>query len=345
MYLHPAFEVKIGSLPPLKNFGLEIVDIAVRMSMDSAPGHFESDMKLGEGIENLKKNEDVQVSLGYEENGSPDLSIVFTGKVKSIKNTGQKTLVLSPLTTLYNLRFDQPYHDQTSGQIISDIAERAEIEVGEVADGSRLPSYVINQQKNAFEHIVELAKRPGFDFHADNEGKLVFKKYEISDNPRVIEYGKNILSVKLVDRAQPYNSFRVAGTSPSGTKGQDKQSWLTKRSIEGRAGSGSNELLVQDMSAKDPDSAQEYAESLKRRSDNSINVELKILGDAKIMLGDTVRIENVPETENATEVSLNGDFLVRELEHAFSSSEGFTTTLKCRKDISRARTGISDNQR
>src|SRR5215216_4388162 len=99
--LYPTFRVQIGS-SSLEKEELDIIDIAIRASMDSAPGHFEGTMKFDEKAGNFSKDDKVVVSLGYDKDGSKDLTTVFTGKVESISNTGPKTMVVSPLTKLYN---------------------------------------------------------------------------------------------------------------------------------------------------------------------------------------------------------------------------------------------------
>src|SRR5688572_14324634 len=106
MALHPAFNVQVGS-SSLDTEGSEVIDIAIRVSMDSAPGHFESSVKLGEKATGMSKDDKVIVSLGYAKNGTRDLSVVFTGMVESISSTGPKVMVMSPLTKLYSLRIDR----------------------------------------------------------------------------------------------------------------------------------------------------------------------------------------------------------------------------------------------
>lgn len=323
MSLHPIFKVQVGS-SSLEAEGSEVIDIAIRVSMDSAPGHFESTVKLGEKVAALAKDDKVIVSLGYKKNDARDLTTVFTGKVESISSTGPKVMVMSPLTKLYNLRIDRFYNSQYAGDIVKDLAKEAQIDTDVVSNGIKFPSYIINRHKSGFEHISDLAKLCGFDFYTNSEGKLVFKEYKPSASPQTLEYGKNILEIQLVDNTPPADSVRVAGSSPSGSKGEDKHFWMTKKSVEDKAGSGSNQLLIQNMAIKDPTTAKAVAEAAQKRLKAATTVSVKILGNEKIMLGDTIKIQNVPQN------ALNGEFQVREIEHVLATSEGFTTTLTCR---------------
>ena len=308
--------------------GSQVIDIAIRVSMDSAPGHFETTVKLGEKAGSFSQEDKVIVSLGYARNGSKDLTTVFTGKVQSISSTGPKVMVTSPLTKLYNLRRNRLFHDgQYAGDIAKYLAKEAQIEVDSASDGIKFPSYVINDQKTAFEHISDLTKLCGFDFYPTNEGKLVFKEYTAS-TPHAIEYGRNIIEIQLADQTLHADSVKVSGSSPAGTKGEDKHYWMTKEKVEDESGSGSNQILFQNMALKDSTTTKAVAEAMLRRMKASTIVNVKIVGNERIMLGDTVKIQGVPES------SLNGEFQVREIEHVLSKFEGFTTTLTCRGEPS-----------
>lgn len=331
MSLHPIFKVQVGSSSSLELAGTEIIDIAIRTSMDSAPGHFESTVKLGEKAGDFAGEEKVIVSLGYLKNGSKDLTVVFTGKVESISNTGPKVMVVSPLTKLYNLKIDRSYEKQYAGDIVKDLAASVQIEVDDISDGIKFPSYTVSRSKSAFEQISDLAKLCGFDFYANSSGKLVFKEYDASaSTAHTIEYGKHILEIQLVDQKPAVDSVKVAGSSPAGTKGEDKHYWMTKKNVEDEAGSGggggstANSVLIQNMALKDPVTAKAAAQAMLKRLRATTNINLKILGNEKVMLGDTIKIQNVPQK------SLNGEFQVRELEHILTKTEGFTTTLTCR---------------
>jgi phage protein D len=322
--LHPIYRLQIGSSSVEHDTSEDVIDINVRVGMDTAPGHFETKINLKEDSVAVDKNETVTVSLGYDNDGKKDLTDVFVGKVESINTMDSKVMVLSPLTKLYNLRIDRFYDNQSAGVIVKDLAKEAGVETEIVSDGLNLPSFVVSGNKSAFESIMELAQICGFDFYSTNKSKIVFKKHAAKE-PVILEYGKNIIEIGKVDQSPPVDSVKVYGSSPADSKGADKHYWLTKKNIEGVAGSGKNQVLVQNKALKDKDSAKSAAEAILKRMKSVIVINVKTIGNAKIMLGDMVRIQNVPEK------ILNGDFQVREIEHLLSKTEGFTTSLVCRE--------------
>jgi phage protein D len=50
----------------------------------------------------------------------------------------------------------------------------------------------------------------------------------------------------------------------------------------------------------------------------------EILGSSKTKLGDTIRIQGMPDE------TLNGEYQVRGIEHFLSKTSGFTTIINCR---------------
>jgi hypothetical protein len=326
--LHPVYNIQIGSSSIEPDTSDEVTDIAVRLTMDSAPGHFEGRIGIGESPETYSKNDNVVVSLGYRnDDGTPGgLTDVFVGKLDSLETLGSKVLVLSPLTKLYNLYIDRFYEHQSAGAIVKDLANTAGIGIDAVSDGAVLPSYAVGRNKSAFQHISELAELNGFDFYATNKSKIIFKEH-IAREPHSLSYGKNIISIETIDQNSTFDSVNVFGSGPSGTKGSGAYYWMSKESVKGTAGDGGNLLLVQNKALRDSDSAKAAAKAKLEELKSIIIVEVVTLGNPKIMLGDSIKIENSPDEFQ------NGIFQVREIEHYLSKSEGFTTTLTCRGKI------------
>lgn len=318
----PTYKVQVGSTSIEPKTSDDIIDMAVRLSIDSAPGHFEAVIAIGEKGSGSKEDT-VTVALGYEKNGSKNLTTVFTGKIESINTMGSKVMVLSPLTKLYSLRVDRFYDHQTAGAIVTDLANEAGVTVGTVSDGFTFPSYVVSKSKTAYEHIIELAQICDFDFYGTNEAKLVFKEHQ-ENAVHSLRYGANIINIQKMDQIPPVDSVKVSGSSPSDSKGSDTHYWMTKKNVEDSAGSGGNQLLLQNMALKDKATAKKVAEAALKRLRSVIYLKVLVFGNEKVMLGDTVEIRDVPEQ------SLNGKFEIREIEHFFTKAEGFTTAMICR---------------
>ena len=72
---------------------------------------------------------------------------------------------------------------------------------------------------------------------------------------------------------------------------------------------------------RDKDTAERVAKARMELLSKSTVSVAKILGNAKIMLGDTVKVEGLKET------SMNGEFQVRSVEHILSKDKGFISLI------------------
>jgi phage protein D len=230
---------------------------------------------------------------------------------------------LSFALRLLDLRVNQVYENQSAGNIVSDLAGRANVMTGEVSDGLRFPMYAIDDTKNAYEHIRDLAEKCGFDVYIDSENELVFKKYE-RKSPQTFEYGKDIIQAEVNDQKPMAVSVLVCGESPSSFKGADTSHWLTKREVEGVAGSGAG-LSIQDPTVKDKDTAEKVAEAKLEALERSLSGAVKTIGKAEVKLGETIEVKGMPNAK------MNGEFQIRSVEHFLSKTEGFTTIIGWRK--------------
>ncbi len=326
--LHPVYKLQLGSLSLDPESSDDLIDINVKLSMDSAPGNFQGLVRKRDGEIGFAKNDPVSVSLGYNVNDNNELTDVFAGTVDSfnLQSSNVRVTALSSFIKLYNLSVNRFYENQTAGAIVKDLADSVGIEIETVSDGIELPYYAVGGNKTAYENIIELAQICGFDFYSTNEAKLVFKKHEAKE-PHLLEYGKNIIRIRRVDQSPSVDSVKVFGTSPSGSKGRDVSHWLTKKNIQGSSGDGSNQLLVQNKAIRSEDSAKKVAEAILNRMKSLVVIKVETIGNPKIMLGNTVKVQGVPEE------SLNGEFQVREIEHYLSKSDGFITMALCRSIV------------
>jgi hypothetical protein len=340
MFIHPIYEVRSDSLT-LKTGDSNPVDIEIRVSMDSAPGYFKTQVRLSDRTKGFSTDDKVEVFLGYDGRG---LTKVFTGRVEQIQNTGQTTMVLSPLTRLYNKEIDLPFEDKTTTEITEMLAKEAEIEVDTgVVDKQdiKFPSYRVDIKKNLYDHIKELARLTGRSVHPTPEGKLAFIKYDAIALLHVIEYGKDILEIEIRGGDSSKTRAKVASPSAALKNGEDKHSWLSKEvDIKQNLGTVSNQILIRKMALKNEADLKMVAEAEEMEMNATTFAIVKIIGNEQIMLGDAVKIQNVPQDIQNSKVSLNGEFLVREIEHVFNRTEGFVTKLICRLESSKGKAGM-----
>ncbi|MCP8307905.1 MAG: hypothetical protein H3Z53_02595 [archaeon] len=318
--LHPAYKLQIASDTLDPSTSDDVVSIYVNLSMDIPVDSFEVILRMSDKSLKFKQDDDVSISLGYDQ----ELIDVFKGKVDVVKPEVSKIRVtgLNSIWKLINQRTNRLYEKQSAGKIVSDLAKASGVATGEITDGINLPSYVIDDNKNAYEHIRELAERCGFDIYVTSDNKLIFKKYS-RENVHTFEYGKNIVSADGYCYKSEFGSVKVFGESPSSTKGSDTWHWLTKKEVEGVAGSGPT-LMITDPVLRDKDTAEKVAKAKLNTLNRNLLVNIETIGKPEVKIGDTLEIKSMPDS------NLNGDFQVRSVEHIFNKSEGFKSIIGCR---------------
>lgn len=318
--LHPSYKLQIGSESIDPDSSDDLISIRLSLDMDRAADCFDSHLRIRDQGFKFASDDAVSVSLGYKDK----LTDVFKGLVDFVDLDFYSARVfgLNSISKLLRLRVDRFYEHQSCGAIVSDLANKAKVSTSNIEDGIQLPYYAVDSNKNAYEHIRELAERCGFEVYTTSDDKLAFKKYQAS-SPKTFEYAKNIIGVSKFDQDLIFEKVRVLGESPSGSKGADAAHWLTKKLVQGATGSGA-ELLVQDRAIRNTDSASSVAKARLERIKKAVEMVVDVVGDATVMLNDTVKIEGMPES------SLNGEYQVRGVEHYLSKSKGFTTSLRLR---------------
>ncbi|HEX5187704.1 MAG TPA: hypothetical protein VFV86_12520, partial [Nitrososphaeraceae archaeon] len=331
MFLHPSYEIKVGSSIIKSELSDTLISLLVDLTMTSYAGYVEIVLRIKEDNKiEFKKNSPITVSIGYDKNPVP----IFSGKINSLSiDLSQISIIaLNSIYSLFNFRIDRFYENQTAGDIVKDLAKEAGVKVDDVANGFKFPYYAIDSNKNAFEHIKELAILCGFDVYCTNEDKLVFKTYESTTKHKIM-YGQNIINLKKLDPITVYNSLSILGDSPSSSKGTDTSHWLTKKQIKGFAesdfkkddgdGETGKALFLTRRFVKDEDTAVKIAAESLKKLNSKMLLQIEIVGNQEISLGDSIIIEKLPLKE------LNGEYRINSIEHFISKYTGYVTTLKC----------------
>lgn len=321
--LHPTYKIEAaGTLNPKSN---DVSSITVNLSMDEPIDIFDGSLKFRSQAESprVANGTDLTAYLGYDDN----LTDVFEGNIDAFHFRYPKFYVhaVSDMFLLTLKRFDKFYEQQTAGAIVKDLCQSAGVEVDEVSDGVQLPYYAVDSNRNVYEHVRYLAGISGFDVYTTNKNKLIFKKYQAKEK-HVLEYGKNLIKLNKVERTKVIDSVKVFGESPSSSQGSQTTHWLSKQKVQGTAGNeGGTEIIIEDRVIKDEDTAKQVADAVFERLNSGIFlITTEVLGDPKIMLGDSVIIKRMPYDP------MNGEYQVRSVEHYFSKTSGFITTIKCR---------------
>ena len=315
MLLKPSCKVRVGS-ENFESSSMCIIDVRVARSLDVPAGSCEILFNISNKTSKIKEGDELSVQLGYRE----ELEDVFSGFINDVENeiTGIRVLGLDSASKLLALRVNQVYEGQNAGQIVSDLARKAGIIVEEAADGIRFPQYTVDDSKNAYEHMKDLANKCGFNLYMNVKNQIVFKRYERKEL-HVLEYGKNIVQIEANKHEPSFTQVFVRGESPASFRGADKAHWLTKRLVEGSAGSGGNRLLLVDPAAKDRDMADKIAEARLNELMKTLSGNVKIIGNTAIDLCDTIEIRGLKQTH------INGEYQVQSVEHVLNRREGFIT--------------------
>lgn len=299
-----------------------MVSVRVIRSVEVPAGSCEILIDMNSRNSRMEEGDEVLIQLGYGE----DLKNVFSGFVDDLENeiTKVRVLGLDSASKLLNMRVNQVYEGQTAGKIVSDLAGKSGVAVGDTADGIRFPQYTVDDSKNVYEHMKDLADKCGFNLYINIENKIVFKGYEEKE-PHILEYGKNIIHIEANKHEPKFTQVSVRGESPASFRGADKAHWLTKRLVEGMAGSSGNKLLIGEPTARDRDMADKMAEARLNELMRTQFGTAKIVGDADIELCDTIEIRGLRQTY------MNGEYQVQSLEHILNKKEGFITIVGFRR--------------
>jgi hypothetical protein len=315
--LKPQYICTIGSEEFVSENNSNIISFQVFRGMglptDSCSITLKNDKKY-----DFKKDEELKIKIGYD---TPS-QVVFSGLITNIEQDFFTIRVtgIGFALRLLRLRLNRVYLNQTAGKIVSAIVQEANLKTKKTSDGVTLPCYVIDELKNCYEHIIDLAKRCNFNVYLE-DNQLTFKEAE-GGNTIPLSFGKDIIQIGASNFSSFFEGIKVIGESPSSFRGSDTSHWLTKQDVKGEAGTNTIKLL-QDSTIKDKETAQSVADSNSAKLKCTYGVSLVVVGAPEIKMGDTVNLENLPFSGLSTPLE------VRSYEHFLSKTKGFTTTINC----------------
>lgn len=306
--------MKIGSntFDHLKN--PDIIDITVDLDLNVPLDTFTIILKLSQMTGDIRQGDPIIIRLGY----AGDLSTVLTGVVDMIEPRLSELRITgySLMYTITRFRYNKVYEKQAAGAIIKDIASSAGVTIGLCDDGINFPMYVVDDTKSAYSHMHELALRCGFDLYMTAEGKLVFAEYT-SSPPRVVKYGRDIVSYEINEPAPVAVQVKIVGESPSSYKGAATSPWLSKKAVEGVIGTGGVTCIIEDPVIRDEESAGKVATRFLERMQVPLSGTVVTLGNARIRPSDTLELRETPEKR------INRPFQVTRVSHYFNKTDGF----------------------
>lgn len=322
----PSFSIDLGG--SVDEWGQTLVSLTVEAGLapfvDTATIHL-ADV---ESAPNVVVADSGTIELGYEDDAT---ELVFTGQVEGARYSvqgGTRITATNGGVSLSKLRVNQSYEKQKAGDIVGDLAGRAEVDTDTIEDGVDFPFYVVDDRRSTYQHVAALARKSGYLAWFSSEGKLGFAPFTAGQAVQTFTYGEDILSLEVTDALPVVSALTTFGEGAAGSQGQEAWSWLVKdpSSVMGSAGAGAPEREVQDPSLRSGDAAQSAAEGLANAADlTKFTGRLLVPGAPAVAVGLAVEVVDAPQD------ALNGLYLVTGVRHRFSKGEGFTTLIEFAK--------------
>ena len=271
---------------------------------------------------NIEDQGDVQ--LGYADD---QLYPVFTGIITQI----QRSLMNFATITLCNagyllsqMRVNESFEQQNAGDIVESLAGTAGVETDTIEPGIDFPFYVIDDGKNLYQHIAELAQKSGLYAYIGIDGKLNFTSPPSGEAVKTFVYGVDILAIKTSRSKNTVDQVSAIGQGAAGSQGADAWDWLLKdpQGVTASAGDGSNTRVISDPSLRSSEAVQQAAASKNFLIKQQANkLRLTVVGAAEVFAGSRVEITDAPDG------LFNGAGVVESVRHQYSKHRGFVTEL------------------
>lgn len=281
--LKPNYKLTLGKETFEPGSQSPVLSLRANYNMEIPADSLEIWFGVSEQKHEYKENDPVQLDIGYDDK----LSTVFKGTIDSINPNirGVKIVALNEAIKLLKLRLNEIYLEQSAEDIVSAVGGKAGLSIDSSEKGITFPSYNMDDNKNAYEHLDYLANLSGVDFYLTNENKIFFKKY--SDSTAIeLEYGVNVLDVETHSNTPTVKNVTVMGEGASSFKGKDSVSWLTKKTVSGEEKGTfgkyeGGELLYQEPVLRDQESSANTAKAILSSLEMTLSGSIRIIGDEK----------------------------------------------------------------
>jgi hypothetical protein len=319
----PAFELAFGS-GSADEWARALGEVTVEAGLAPAVGAASVVLAARDDAPSAALADTGHVSLGFEDDGTVG---VFKGAVRAVNRTvsGKRRIVASNGgAVLAAFRLDQGYEQQSAGDVVRDLAGKANVDTGSIDDGPSLPYFVIDSRSSAWEHVAKLAALAGFEAWIDADNSLHFGPFQAGSPAQTFTYGQDVLELDALEAPPATGSVTVVGEGAAGSNGSDAWSWNLKdvSPLKGTAGSGDPALLLQLGAIRSADAASAAAQGIVAKAElGGLTARLLVPGAPNAAIGSTVAVVSAPDD------TLNGAWLVRGARHRLVKARGYTTLL------------------
>lgn len=313
-----AYKITIGSSIYSNDKSTRLLGLRVNKSLQIPVNSCQLMLSTDKSI-SVQPEDALKVEIGYKN----EITQVFTGKVQQV-NWGLETVELvaesswiSLVTAKLNLLYEKP----TAADIVKDVAQRLKLKVNKAESGLKFPIYILADSTSAYGNLKDLARMSGFDLYANEKDELIFAKYS-PQNTHEFQYGKDILAVEITAGKTAISGVEVYGESPASQQGEKTYSWFAKAVVKGNDGeSGVMTRRQFEPSAKTEDLASKMAAAFWIAQLPKKQGWAKVMGNAKVKLGDGVKLTALPQSAG------NGSFKVTGITHVLNRRQGFWTKI------------------
>ena len=187
-----------------------------------------------------------------------------------------------------------------------------------------MPFYVVDDGRNGWTHIADLAAKSGFLARFAPDGSLDVGPASEGSPAQSFTFAQDVLALDAAEQPPAAGAITVVGEGAAGSQGDAAWSWLVKdpSGVTGTAGSGDPARLVRDHSLRTLDAASGAAEAASATAAaGAMTARLLVPGAPKATVGATVAVTGTPDG------TLDGTYVVRGVRHRYAKREGFTSLL------------------
>lgn len=313
--------------------------VAVRSTAVLAPGVGATTVVVAGSGPSPAVGDDASVSLGFAD-ARP--TAVVTGEVAAVTESldGSRVLTIhDAAAVLAATRVDQGYVEQSVGDVVTDLAARAGVDVERADAGADRPFLVVHGRRSAWAHVARLARRSGLLARVGGDGRLVVAPPDEAD-PLVVDPASGALRLRSTTHRPVAAGVTALGEGAAGSQGSDAWAWLASDRSEVAATAGdtgaTTAVTVRDPGLRSRDAVRTTADAeLAARVRLDRTGALVVPGSPSARPGGIVQIGGADDPLAAVPTALGGGratggpgtgrWLVTAVRHRVAGA--FTTTL------------------
>ena len=151
--------------------------------------------------------------------GGEGSATVFTGTISAIRRDPYSITVhaVDAAGALAQLRPATTYEQVNAGTVITDLADQAGVDVGDIDDGTALAWYAADPSRTALDHVARLCAWSGGLARIGADGTLVATAVPATQAELALKFGRELLAIDQTVRTRPVEAFSYAGEAGAGS--------------------------------------------------------------------------------------------------------------------------------